>query len=37
MVCAFFVGRNSSKVNPAVITIPRHVVYDVPAAEAGKP
>ena len=37
MVCAFFVGGNSSEVNPAVITIPRCMVYDVPAAEARKP
>jgi len=35
--CALFVCRSASEVDPAVITIPRCVVDNMPAVEAGEP
>lgn len=35
--CAFFVCRSASKVDPIIVTIPRCMVNDMPAAQASQP
>jgi len=34
---ALFISGSASKLNPVIITIPRHVIDEVPAANAGHP
>jgi len=35
--CTLFLCRSARKVDPAVVTIPRCVVDNIPAAETGEP